>query len=308
MNYAISSKNIDIETKIGILQQYLTVLENKEEWKTRLPALFESLVEMHPEVADIHRFYALYLINIKELDKAQKEYATILDIDPKNEEAWEQIINLQIVQEKWDSVITLSGKAIEILPDNPQWYSYRASVYFKLDKKDEALTACQKGLALTKDNKKLKSEFYGQMADIMFDKKEKDSAFVYYDKALENNPLNAHVLNNYAYYLSLGKKDLLRAETMAKKCLEFDPRSSTVLDTYAWVLFQQGYYNLAKRYLQEAIKNGDKKDDVLFEHYGDVLYKTDSKDEAVKMWKKSQELGNKSEKLQLKIEKQEYVE
>ncbi|GHT35773.1 hypothetical protein FACS189434_13960 [Bacteroidia bacterium] len=39
-----------------------------------------------------------------------------------------------------------------------------------------------------------------------------------------------------------------------------------------------------------------------------MLYKTDSKDEAVEMWKKSLEKGNKSEKLKLKIEKKEYVE
>ena len=308
MNYALRSQNIDVETKIGILHRYIGLLENKEEWKQRLPALFETLLEMHPYVSEIHKLYAMYFVSVNELDEALKETETILDINPENEEAWEQMLQIKTLQKDWENMISIAQKAIEALPENPQWYSYLGMAYSQQKKDDEAIAAYEKGISLTSDYKKIKSGLYGSLADIYFSKNEKELAFESYEKALQYNPLNAHVLNNYAYHLSLEKKDLLRAETMAKKALELDPRSSTVLDTYAWVLFQQGYYNLAKRYLQEALKYIEEEDETLLEHYGDVLYKTDNKTEALKMWKKSQEKGNKSEKLLLKIEKQEYVE
>lgn len=62
------------------------------------------------------------------------------------------------------------------------------------------------------------------------------------------------VLNNYAYYLSLKKKDLQRAEEMSRKSNEIEPDNATYLDTYAWVLYQLKRYDEAKQYMDRAVE------------------------------------------------------
>jgi len=42
--------------------------------------------------------------------------------------------------------------------------------------------------------------------------------------------------------------------------------------------------------------------EVIYEHYGDILWKTGDEVKALEMWKKSVEAGNDSETLKLKIE------
>jgi len=112
------------------------------------------------------------------------------------------------------------------------------------------------------------------------------------------------VMNNYAYYLSLEKLELKKAEKMSAKTVELEPKNSTYLDTYAWILYQQGSYSLAKFYIERAIDNLSKeveKGEVL-EHYGDILWMSNQDEKALEMWQKSLDAGNKTDKLKLKIE------
>ena len=99
------------------------------------------------------------------------------------------------------------------------------------------------------------STFYGQIADIYFKLEDKQSAFSNYEKALEANPANVYIMNNYAYYLSEEGLDLRKAERMSAKSVELEPNNSTYLDTYAWIFYKQGNYNLARIYIDKAVSN-----------------------------------------------------
>ena len=154
----------------------------------------------------------------------------------------------------------------------------------------------------------MKSDFYAQIADIYFKTEKKDSAFANYENSLAANPKNIMVMNNYAYYLSLEKAELKKAERMSAKTVELEPKNSTYLDTYAWILYQEGNYSLAKFYIERAIDNLTKDVDpgVVLEHYGDILWmsgRDDKKDDAkaLDMWQRSYDSGNKTEELKQKI-------
>ena len=126
--------------------------------------------------------------------------------------------------------------------------------------------------------------------------------------ALQIDENNVVVLNNFSYYLSLDNSDLERAEKMISKCIELEPGNATYLDTYAWVLFKRGRYFEAKYIIERAIDNGGTESNVIVEHYGDILYKNGNVSEALIQWKKSLDMGNQSEVLLKKIEKNIYVE
>jgi Tfp pilus assembly protein PilF len=115
---------------------------------------------------------------------------------------------------------------------------------------------------------------FSLLGDIYFSINKSKKAFTYYDKALKNNPENAVVLNNYAYYLSLTKaKHLDKAYQMSKKANELENSNSSFLDTYAYILYLQGKYTEAKTIFRRALALGGGESAVVLEHYADTLNK-----------------------------------
>ena len=135
-----------------------------------------------------------------------------------------------------------------------------------------------------------------------------DQAYKSYDEALKYNDKNIVVLNNYAYFLSLDKKDLKKAERMSAMAVKLEPNNSTYLDTYAWIFFVQGNYSLAKIYIENALANDKTNSAELIDHYGDILFMSGEKEKAVEQWKKAKEAGKESEVLNRKITEEKYIE
>lgn len=80
-----------------------------------------------------------------------------------------------------------------------------------------------------------------------------------YKRILEIDPYNLMVLNNYAYYLAIHKGDLKEAEKMSAITIRQDPDNPVYLDTYGWIMHLQGQDELAKFYLQKALRNATDK-------------------------------------------------
>jgi Tfp pilus assembly protein PilF len=127
------------------------------------------------------------------------------------------------------------------------------------------------------------------------------AAFKNFEKALALNPTDEQVLNNYAYFLALGKQELEKALDMAQRVVKKHPKNATYLDTLGWVLYQLKRYSEASMYLEEAIEIEKVPSGVLMEHFGDVLFRLGKVEEAVGWWKKAQESPEGSDKLAQKI-------
>jgi Tfp pilus assembly protein PilF len=95
---------------------------------------------------------------------------------------------------------------------------------------------------------------------------------------------------------------------MSKQLIEKFPNSGTYLDTYAWVLYQQGKYADAFRYLELAIRDANSQSSAIWEHHGDALYRLGQVDEALISWKKAYTLPNADKNLDKKIKKKQIVE
>ncbi len=125
---------------------------------------------------------------------------------------------------------------------------------------------------------------------------------MYFEKLLTIDPNNILVLNNYAYYLSVRKEHLDKAERMSKKTIEMEPVNGTYLDTYAWILFQLNKYGDALKYIEKAYLNGGEESAEINDHFGDILYKNSKKEMAKAYWLKAKELGKNDDVLEKKIE------
>ena len=308
---ALKSDRLDVETKVNVLGQYVQKLAQDSTKLVETESLFKLLVDRYPLEEQVHGYYAVFLQYQKKNAEALSELETMININPKNDQTWIHIIQNYITDKNYKQIITTTDRAIKYLPKLPVWYFYRGIAQFQLADYRGALATYQKGLPLVPvEQAEMKSDFYAQIADIYYKFEKKDSAFVNYEASLAANPKNIMVMNNYAYYMSLDKTDLKKAELMSAKTVELEPKNSTYLDTYAWILYQEGNFSLAKFYIERAMDNLPKNEDpgIILEHYGDILWmnsKDSGKDDAkaLQMWQKSYDSGNKTDALKEKLEK-----
>jgi tetratricopeptide (TPR) repeat protein len=164
------------------------------------------------------------------------------------------------------------------------------------------------GLPVSYSNPDVLLEFYLQLGDVyhaMEKHAQSDSCFVL---ALDINPNNPFVLNNYAYYLSLRSERLEEARAMSWSALQLLPDNYNLLDTYAWILYKQGDFNEALLWQWKALEKDPTGSAVLLEHYGDILYKLNRVDEAVQYWQRAMDNGGEAEVLGRKIAARQLVD
>jgi len=302
---ALKSEQLDVDTKVQVLGQYVEKLVKDSTKLVETESLFKLLVDRYPLEEQVHGYYAVFLQYQKRNKEAISELETMININPKNDQTWLHLIQFYIGDRNYNQLLSVTKRAIENLPKLPAWYFYQAIAQFQLADYKGALLTCQTGLPyVAAEQGALRSDFYSQIADGFYKLEQKDSAFINYEKALQANPKNIMVMNNYAYYLSLEKSELKKAEKMSAKTVELEPKNSTYLDTYAWILYQQASYSLAKFYIERAVENLSSQEEhgVVLEHYGDILWMSNQDDKAFEMWQKSFDAGNKTDELKKKIE------
>lgn len=307
---ALFSEKTDIDTKIGILSQYIGILQQGQQDLEPAHLLLDSLMVEHPQEAKFNLLYGNLLMLQDRKKEANFQYRVYAESDPTNPVGWEQLLQSTDV-DSIDALIDVCKSAIVYLPEEPLFYFYLSVGQYQKKEFKEALKTLENGIVFAKDNPRLLSEFYGQKGSIYYELKQQDSAFVEFDQALKYNPQNLGVLNNYSYYLSLAHKELDRAENMSSITIKAEPTNPTYLDTYGWILFMQGAYTTAKIYLENAVKYSEEKEKEVsaevLEHYGDVLYMMDDKENAVLYWEKAKEKGSESKTLDQKIKTKTFI-
>ena len=304
---ALKSGQLDISTKMEILGQHIESLIRANGKIEETEALFKLLIDYHPLEESVHSYYASFLQYMKREEDAAAVYESMLNLNSKNAQTWFSLMQVYFSKQTYPKVIEVADRAIAATDDNLIFYFYKGITYELMELFTEAFSTHKKALTLFKEGEKpeLKSDFYAHLGDIYLKFVKKDSAFIAYDEAIKLNPNNIIALNNYAYYLSIEKTDLQKAERMSAKTIEKEPKNSTYLDTYAWIFYQQGNYSLAKFYIERAIDNLKEKQEsgVILEHYGDILWMTRENDaRALETWKKAYDSGYQTEALKNKID------
>ncbi|GHT00822.1 hypothetical protein FACS189421_13270 [Bacteroidia bacterium] len=285
---ALTNPSLDIETKLGVLGRYIDGLDSTQKDRETANALFETLMEQHSQDKELNRMYGQFLLSQGKTEEAKFQFQVVTEAMPDDITAWMQLLEIVVKEGNPDEIIAICEGALVYFPDISEFYFYEGTAHYLKKEYNEALELYLEGLDITPvENKALLSTFCGQIADIYYQLENKKEAFSFYDKALQYNDKNIAVLNNYAYYLSLAKEHLDKAERMAATAVQLQPNNATYIDTYAWVFFQKENYSLAKFYIESAVSKSSEPSGDILEHYGDILYKTGNTEKAVSEWKKA---------------------
>ncbi|OFY86729.1 MAG: hypothetical protein A3F72_00060 [Bacteroidetes bacterium RIFCSPLOWO2_12_FULL_35_15] len=298
---AFKSKELDIDTKIKILLSYYSITETYTELKADADELCKIIVEVHPDEAKAFSMYGDFLYRDKKLEEARIQFRKAIELDKEKYALWNQLLLIDSELNDYSSMQKESKEAMELFPNQALPYFFNGASNVQLKNYKEAIISLTDGKEFVFENKPLLAQFYATIGDAQNQLKNYAASDSAYDKALENDPDNVYVLNNYAYYLSLRNFNLEKAEAMSKKCNELSPNNNSYQDTYGWVLYKMGKFEDAKLWIGKAIENGGKANGTLLEHYGDILYKLGDSDNALKYWIDAKNAGGTSEHIDKKI-------
>lgn len=296
LNSVLLNEKIESNTKMNLMRQLIIRSEQTDKDSTQIIGLFNAMLEQEQENADIAMLAAQYLLSKKMEKEAKPVLNKVLELDPENKPAYLQLLSFAINKQDMDEVIAVCTPAVEYMPDALEFYYYLGIGHYQKEQKDEALEVFKKGVrqVTPQSDKAMVSDFYSIMGDLYHLKKMNAEAYAAYDSALVYKDDNIGALNNYAYYLSLEKKDLDKAEEMSYRTVKAEPNNATYLDTYAWILFEKGKYTEARIYIDQAIQQGTDKSSVVVEHCGDIYYHCGEKDKALEFWKEAEKLATEA--------------
>lgn len=251
---------VDDATRIRMMGVVVreNLLQNGD--STMVLNLFDKILQEPQEQTDLLELKVRYMVT-RDMPRTSIKLSLyqMLDIDPENEVARQQLLAYAVMEDDTSTVMSICKPAVEYKTSNPVFYYYLGVVYFQREEREKAVEVLQAGLERVRDGEHeqkvdLSVNMYAMLGDIYHDLGEDEKAFQAYDSCLVYKQNDAMVLNNYAYYLSLKKKDLQRAEEMSRKSNEIEPDNATYLDTYAWVLYQLKRYDEAKQYMDRAVE------------------------------------------------------
>ena len=296
---AFENPDLEVDTKIKILASYYEIMGSNKNYKQQAYELCDIALKAHPTSAEVHSIHGDFLSLEGKIKEARDEYEQAIKIDKSSFEVWKQLMGIEAELGEYKSLEAHSAEAIELFPNQALPYFFNGITNSTLKNYTKAIESLNDGLEFVYNNNPLLLSFYSSLGDAYNANKEYEKSDKAYDDALKIDPDNASILNNYAYFLSLRKEKLEKAEKFSRRSNELEPNNRSYLDTYGWILYQQGKYKEAEVWLARAVKIGNK--GTISEHYGDVLYKLDRKEEALKYWMDAKESGAKSEVLDKKI-------
>lgn len=300
MQAAFQTGDIGIDQKIGVLLRYFTLSETDSTLLPRAYSLLRITEARHPSEAKAFAISGDFLLRDGKREEALAKFILASELDASRSPIWAQILTISAELKQYQGLKTQANRAISLFPMIPEYYLYLGIACDQLGQDEEAIGHLLTGRELVIDDSGLLVQFcstLGSAYDDLRDYTASDNAF---REALGLDPFNPLVLNNYAYSLAERKDRLTEAQEMAKKANDLAPGVATFQDTYAWVLFQSNQVEQALVWIERAIQSGAREPDLL-EHYGDILYRSGRKLEAVEQWKAALAAGGSVDSLTRKI-------
>ena len=200
------------------------------------------------------------------------------DIDP----AFNKTL-IHYYSENYMKAIECATLGIQKFPYNVDFLQIRGICYSIIGELESSASDYHQMLILAPKDSGVAVIANTALGDIYHQLNDNKRAYQHYEKALKVNPEYVHVLNNYAYYLSVefenseksipspNERNLKKALEMSRKTIIAEPDNATYLDTYAWILHLMGMDLEAKSHFKHAMLYGGKQSPVILEHYATVL-------------------------------------
>lgn len=276
------------DTRLSALQNYAA--EHLTGDSTAVLALFQKVLAMPQSNRHFAALCLSYMVQRELPISALRPVAKqLLSIEPDHKASRLALLQYAVAENEVAEVHQLCEEGLRYHPSEPAYYFYKALAYSEEKRYPEALSILERGtksISLKADPIQT-GELFSVKADLFHQLGRKEEAYAAYDSVVLYDSNNLLARNNYAYFLALDGKRLDYAEKLSRRTIEAEPQNATYLDTYAWILFQRKAYEQARVYIDSTLQYDTTPTATLYEHAGDIYFRTGAIQEAVAFWRKA---------------------
>src|SRR5690606_25822740 len=127
-------------------------------------------------------------------EASKTKYHKAIELGENNYAVWQNILQIEISLEQYDSVIIHADKALELYPNQAFLYYFSGTAHLIQKNYEEAAAVFELGKKYAASNLQLLSIIYGQLGDAYNGLENYAKSDVAYEAALDANPNNDHVL------------------------------------------------------------------------------------------------------------------
>ncbi len=293
----LMDKSISIDDKLQRISIFTSNRAFYAQNYIRIGGIIQRLAIAHPNNRAVVDCYAEHMIALGNIEQAAEYLARHLSSEGTTEQHYIELLQIYHHLERNDELYEMLDEALHRYPDSIDIISFAGFLASEREMHNTAIDLFEHGLkSCTNDNER--SQMWGYIGDTYHEIGKDNKAFKAYRKALDYNPDNIAVLNNYAYFLAIIDKDLDLALDMSQRANKLEPGNATYIDTYAWVLHRLGRNEEAKSAMSQALSLSAQRDASLLIHYADILWTLGEKFMADTYWKKAAEQGFDKEALE----------
>jgi tetratricopeptide (TPR) repeat protein len=202
-----------------------------------------------PSSARAHYNYGAALQQQGRLDEAQREYNSVLQLDPRYTKAYVNLGQLFVSKDKLDEAKKYYEKAIELDSRTGEAHAGYAYLLERLGEAQQARAEYETAIRVTPKSARL---FYTYAA--FLDKRgELDAAIAQYQRALDVDPNLADAHSELATAL-FTKGDLQKAEAHYLEAARLDPKRADVHSNFGSLLLREGKTSQAILQYEEALR------------------------------------------------------
>ncbi|NQT27604.1 tetratricopeptide repeat protein [candidate division KSB1 bacterium] len=256
----------------------MAIVYRRQDDSTSAAEFYPQIIDRFPNRWEARLDYGRFLLDEQNYDKAYPQFKQVANLDTNNAWGW-MFAGISLVHlDSIDQSIPYLEQSLRLTPNDPLGNYYLGTVYMQQEIWRKAKPLLQHALKFRPTWISALNAL-ATVCDGMHEYAESDSL---YERAIELDPGNNLLLNNFGYSLSVRGVRLDDALDMAKRALEQQPENGAYLDTVGWIYFQLGDYPKAVEHIQRALVIRPEHVEVMG-HLGEVYGKMGQTEEAARV-------------------------
>jgi tetratricopeptide (TPR) repeat protein len=283
--------------KVQIGELYFNLISQDESAKSITENIFTNLNKDYPDQWIPYYYLGVIDVMNKNENEYRENFNKAIDNADTSREVYINIGFAYFQQGNAEESINIVDEGLTKFPDDFRLNYIKGLSLQRLNKQSDAIVFFEKSIESNPNDVGVLStlalayDTEGQFA----------KSTEIYERALNLDPQNILILNNYAYNLSERSENLDKALSMARIAVEKEPGNASYLDTMGWIYFKLKSYKLAKQYIEKSLSINSNSA-VVLEHLGDIYNAMKDNPNALKFWKQSLEKNPDNKALKEKIE------
>jgi tetratricopeptide (TPR) repeat protein len=283
-NYEKLSRNSQLYK--DVYSRTLAILYYYNKQFTQAERLIQTLLGNSYNDDELHFYLGLVYGALQKNDLERIELEKSISLRKDFEDAWRELCYMSIREKNFDGALAAAERYTAVFPKSASAWRLKGTVQSQKKEYRAAQTSYSTAVAL--DSSNITAWF--ELGSCYERGKNIAGAAAAFKKVLKLRPSDPAASNYLGYMWAEKGMKLDSARILLESALKAEPDNGAFLDSYAWIFYQMGEFEKAGMYMQKAVARIHN-DPVVFEHLGDILYKSNDIRGAVIAYKRCLELS-----------------